>query len=398
MLRLLTSLLVSGALLASVPALACDEAEKLRLADEISRLAAKNAWSGVERSYQALLETKCELKFESYWLGSESARFLGKTFEQYERLDQAKKIDAQQQVLDSLAAIDGNYGRVDIHGDVRHPPLLTRADMPFAPDQRKSIEWAAQVVTATGSLHGMLPFGDYDVGGVKFTVAAGPDFQQITVGKVKSAPVAKGETPEPGAAPASSGGEKGAINYAGPIVLLGPGFMLTGAPDAVDGANGVEVQPDSVSAAGIVAEIGGEIGLTYSAPEAGLALLVGYGGGFGGAHTFHTVSGWAAGVLRPGQTRIALGPSYQFVAGKGQGIYAPFATGDAENLDVAQLDYSGYSWGAGVRGSVGYGVLDLDKLRGVVDLGGAWHSDGARSYLGFGLQFGIVPAVPRFEQ
>lgn len=397
MIRTIASLLISGALLASTPAFACDEAEKLRLAEEISRLAAKNAWSGVERSYQALLLTKCELKFESHWLAAEAARFLGKTFEQFERLEQAKKIDPQPQVLDSIAAIEGNYGRIDIRGDARRPPLLTRADMPFAPDQRKSIEWAAQVVIGTGSFHGMLPFGDYDVGGVKFTVAAGPEFQAITVGKVKAAPVAaNGSSPAP--VPGGSGESKGAINYAGPIVLIGPGFLVTGAPGAVEGADGIEVQPDSITAAGVVAELGGEIGLTYTAPEAGLALLVGYGGAFGGAHTFHQVSGWAAGVLRPGQTRIALGPSYQFVAGKGQGVYAPFATGDAENIDVAQLDYSGFSWGAGVRGSVGYGVLDLDKLRGVVDLGGAWHSDGARSYLGFGLQFGIVPAVPRFEQ
>ncbi len=394
MMPILPTLFVSAALFTALPAFACDEAEKLRLAEEISRLAAKNAWTGVERSYTALLATRCELKFESYWLGSESARFLGKTFEQFERLELAKKIDAQPQVLDSLAAIEGNYGRIDIHGDVRHPPLLTRADMPFAPDQRKSIEWAAQVVTATGSLHGMLPFGDYDVGGVKFAVAAGPDFQPVTVGKVRAAPVAKGEE----AGPEQTAGSKGAINYAGPVVLVGPGFLLTAAPEGVEGANGIEVQPDSVRAAGVVAELGAEIGLTYSAPEAGLALVVGYGGGFGGAHTFHQFSGWAAGVLRPGQARIALGPSYQLVAGKGQGIYEAFAQGDADGIAVSGLDYSGYSWGAGVRGSVGYGLLDLDNLRGVVELGSAWHSDGARSFLGFGMTFGIVPAVPRFEQ
>jgi hypothetical protein len=385
---------VALTLFGSVPAHACDTAEKARLSQEITRLASKNAWSGVERSYSLLLDTKCELGFEQYWLGAESARYLGKTYEQWDRLNQAKTLDAQQQVLDSLAAIEANYGRVDIHGDARRPPTLTRADMPFAPDQRKSIEWGAQVALATGSFKGMLPFGDYDVGGVKFTVAAGPDFQLVTVGKQRGSPAVASST---GSSPAPSE-SKGAINYAGPIVTIGPGFALTPAPSAaVSGANGVEVQPGSFSGAGVSAQLGGEIGLTYTQPEAGIALSAGYAGTYGGANTLHQVSGWLAGVLRPGQVRIALGPTYSFLYGKGQGVYTPFATGDAANLPVEQVDYSGYSWGAGVQGSVGYGVLDLDKLRGVVDLGGAWHSDGARSYVGIGLQFGIVPAVPRFK-
>lgn len=396
--RAIAALLLWGAVLAPLDALACDAAEKLRLSQEISRLAAKNAWSGVERSYEALLATKCELGFEQYWLGAESARYLGKTWEQYERLNQAKQIDAQPQLLESIAAIENNYGRVDIKGDPRRPPTLTLAEMPFAPDQRKAVEWAQQVVVNTGMFHGMLPFGAYDVGGVAFTAAAGDTFQVVTVGKQRGGDAVAAAPGEPSTAGGGGGGAKGLINYAGPILTVGPGYTLTPAPKAaVEGSAGVAAQPGDIAAAGVQAQAGLELGLTYRAPEAGLALVVGYGGTFGTANTLHQASGWLAGVLRPGQARLALGPTYSFLAGKGQGIYEPFRTGAYAELPVQAVDYSGYSWGVGARGSVGYGVLDLDKLRGVVELGGGWHTDGARSFVGVGLQFGIVPAVPRFE-
>ncbi len=383
-------------LLLATPALACDSGEKLRLSQEISRLASKNAWAGVERSYEALLATKCELGFEQYWLGAESARYLGKTFEQWERLNEAKRIDPQQQVLESLIAIESNYGRIDLKGDPRRPPVLTRADMPFAPDQRKSIEWASEVVTNTGAFHGMLPLGEYDVSGVKFTAAVGEEFQAVTVGKQRAAPVAGtgdgGEVPK--------GESRGFIRYAGPIATIGPAFTLSGAPGepVVDSSGAVMVQPGALAAGGISAELGGEIGLTYRAPEAGLALVLGYTGAFGGSNTMHQASGWLAGVLRPGQARIALGPSYTVLYGQGRGIYEAYGTGDQAGLPVEQIDYSGTAWAPGARASLGYGVLDLDKLRGIVELGGNWQTDGSRSYTGIGLRFGIVPAVPRFEE
>ena len=65
--RRCTALLVAALTAAvSIPSVAhaCDMAEKLRLAEEQKKLASRNAWSGVERSYEALLETKCELGYD----------------------------------------------------------------------------------------------------------------------------------------------------------------------------------------------------------------------------------------------------------------------------------------------------------------------------------------------
>lgn len=392
--------LALGALAPSA-ALACDMAEKLRLADEAKKLAARNAWSGVERAYVGMEATKCELGFDEHFLGSQSARYLGKTWEMYERLTAAKAFEEKQEILDNLAALDANYGRVDLKGDARRRPELTRADMPFAPDQRKSIEWAQTVVANTGSFYGMLPLGSYSAAGIDFTVEAGPEFSEVIVGKVRPEKTPKGgDEVAASAGSTSTSGEQGFINYAHVVATIGPNFIATPEPGSpvLDSAGDHQFEPASIFASGFSIMAGGELGLTYRAPEAGVAGLLGYSGGFGGDKTMHVFTGWAAGVVRPGDLRLALGPSYSFVQGSGTGVADWFDRGQNPESDpVASIPYQGFALAGGVTGSVGYGLLDFDKLQGVVELGGSWQSDGHRSYMGFGLRVGVVPTVPRFE-
>lgn len=394
---ILSARVVAFALIASlaVPVVAraeCNESEKYRLSGEMKKLAQRNAWSGVERTYELMLDTGCELTFEEHGLGAESARYLGKTFEMYERLASAKAIDPQQEVLDSMAGLDSNYGRVEIKGDPRRRPVLSREAMPFAPDQRKSIEWAITVVSETGSFKGMLPVGDYVVGEIPFTVATGEEWQAIQVGKVKAV---KGEGGGSGRAES-----EGAINWAGLVATVGPNFMLTPEPSkAIQDSTGQDqFAPANIFASGAALQLGGELGLTYAAPEAGIAATVGYGGGFGN-DTIHQFQGWLAGVVRPGELRIAAGPTYSLFMGSGTGVASWFDVGHNQNEDPnTGIKYQGFSWGGGAAASVGYGVLDVgDTMKGYVELGGGWTTDGARNFMGFGLRVGLVPAVPRFE-
>jgi hypothetical protein len=383
----LTALIL--AITAPSTALACDMAEKLRLAEEQKKLASRNAWTGVERSYEALLETKCELDFDQHFLGAESARVLGKTWEQYERLQKALQFEDKPEIREAMESIDANYGRVDIQGDPRRRPTLERPEMPFAPDQRKAIEWAQTVIDNTGSFYGMLPQGSYVVGEVDLVVETGPDFQLVQVGKVKGP---KGPKPEGG-----SGGsnDQSAVNYANLVATIGPAF--TGSSEGKmtelqDG--GHQFVPASVGASGFGLQVGGEIGLTYAEPVAGIAAVVGYQGGYG-QDTLHDVHLWVAGVVRPGEFRFALGPQYAMAFGRGTGVAEAFDRGQGQPNDSIQ--WGGLAWGPGLQASAGYGLLDFDKLRGVVELGGSWHSDGARSYFGAGLRVGVVPTVPRFK-
>lgn len=382
----------------------CLDAEKYRLSGELKKLAQRNAWSGVERTYEAMLATGCELDFEEHGLGAESARYLGKTYEMYERLTAAKAIDPQQAVLDSLAGLDGNYGRVEIKGDPRRRPILARAAMPFAPDQRKSIEWAITVVTETGSFKGMLPVGDYTISDIPFTVATGSEWQVVTVGKVKAPKPAPGD----GGGGDGGGGDKppavaqnqSAINWAGLVATVGPNFMLTPAPGkpVEDDAGRHQFAPDNIFASGAQVQLGGELGLTYAAPEAGLAATIGYGGGFGN-DTLHQFSGWLAGVVRPGEVRIAAGPTYSLITGKGTGVASWFDVGQDTGANPNEnIKYQGVSWGGGAAASLGVGVFDVgESMRGYAELGGGWTTDGARNFMGFGLRVGLVPTVPRFK-
>jgi hypothetical protein len=384
--------LLVGALAPPV-AQACDEAEKLRLTEEQKKLASRNAWTGVERAYNSLLKTKCDLEFDQYLLGAEAARYLGKTWEQYERLTAAKEFDPQPEIVESLQAIDAAYGRLDITGDPRRRPQLVRPEMPFAPDQRKSIEWAQTVVSETGSFYGMLPQGAYTVGDLEFTVEPGSDWQEITVGKVKKADVASTDGGTTGTTTESF------IRYVNVVGTVGPGFLMLPDTDNLGtlGDGNPQFSPSSVFLSGLGFQVGGEIGLTYDEPALGIAATLGWQGGFG-TDTLHYVSLWAAGVARPGDLRIALGPQYGIIGGTGTGVDDTFDIGHDLQADPNdQLGWGGLTWGGGVQGSVGYGLLDFDTLQGVVELGGSWQTDFLRSYFGIGLRVGIVPTVPRFK-
>ena len=103
----------------------CDKSEQFRVAEEMNKLATRNAWSGVERNFEKLEKLAgCELSFDQYYLGSQSARFMGKTWEVYQRLGEAKTLNPQDEIVGSLEAIDGAYGRVRLTGNPRRPPEL----------------------------------------------------------------------------------------------------------------------------------------------------------------------------------------------------------------------------------------------------------------------------------
>ncbi|MBN2799589.1 MAG: hypothetical protein JXX28_10615 [Deltaproteobacteria bacterium] len=361
-------------------------AEKMRLIEELNKLASKNAWAGVERSYMGLMDLGVDVSFDVHYIGAQSARYLGKTWEVYERLQRARAIDATEEIVSSMADIDASYGRVHIKGDARKRPVLNRPSMPFATDQRLAIEWAKTVVSETGSFDGMLPEGTYEIEGCfEFEVQRGEEWQDVVV-------------------PKKCGGEAELIVYAGPLFVLGPGFGSSGAPsDRVEG-DLEQAQPASISEAGVTAVMGGEVGFTQTFA---VAATVGYTGLFGG-HSVHDITGTLSAAYRPGDVRVAFGPTWGFIAASGSGVYDHFYDGIVEGtsnepiLDTTQyprssIGYSGYALAGGLQFSAGYGVMDFGKLQGVVEVGGSWQTDTTRSYTGVGIRVGLVPKVPRFE-
>lgn len=385
----------SVALLAPIAAEAQDPAktaEKLRLEEEMKRLAAKNAWTGVERAYNDLLNLKVELPFEDHYLGAQSARYLGKTYEVYERLTSAKEIDATPEILQNLEGIDGTYGKVDLQGTEKKRPDLVPDVMPFAPDERKSIEWAQTVLANTGSFRGMLPKGSYKVGGLPFTVEAGQEWQLVSLKKVKGG--GGGNTSNN-----NTTGNTGNVTTVGAVIYNGPvitaGYLLTATPaPAEKGDRGLTPHPASMVGSGFALQAGYELGFTQLiAASATLEFR-----GMFSKDTVVGLHGWLAMSIRPGRLRISFGPTYGFERASGIGVVDYYDIGqDKDRYPSKDLTFKGFSLTPGAELTFGVGFVEFGKFMGVVELGGSWSTDGDRSYYGAGLRVGIVPKVPRFK-
>jgi hypothetical protein len=180
-------------------------AEVVRLTEEMTKLAQRNAWTGVERAYKKLESMGDEAfnlipkEFTSaaaiHQLGAQASSIFGETQLSQERLLRAKRsLDtavggindpALRQIIDSLDAIEKAYGTVSIapRSEARSKKELKRLQgrgpelipvvQPFAPDQRRSIEAASKVIKETGVFTGLLPKGGYTLADQSFTVDAG---------------------------------------------------------------------------------------------------------------------------------------------------------------------------------------------------------------------------------
>ncbi|HSL03322.1 MAG TPA: hypothetical protein VK901_07270 [Nitrospiraceae bacterium] len=186
---------------------ASQPAEVVRLTEEMTKLAQRNAWTGVERAYK-MLESMGDEAFNLipkdltsaaaiHQLGAQASWIFGETQLSQTRLLRAKKsldttngpIDDQalRRIIDSLDAIEKAYGAVTIAPRTgptskkelkrlqgRGPELLPVVQ-PFAPDQRRSIEAAAREIKETGSFIGLLPAGNYTLADQSFTINVGTE-------------------------------------------------------------------------------------------------------------------------------------------------------------------------------------------------------------------------------
>jgi len=361
-------------------------AEKFRLTEEMKRLAQRNAWPGVEAKYEELIELGIPLEFTTHTLGAQSARNLGKTYEVYRRLMRAKEVKADPEVEQEVAAIDSRYGRVRLVGNERWEVMLTRPAMPFAPDERKSVEYAAMVAMESGAFEGMLPQGAYVIGGekakekVELTVEPGPEWQEIVL-SVKN-----------------SESTEGLIVYHGPLALVGANCSLSGAPaDPVLHPNDKhQAHPDDLAGTGFSAELGYQIGFTR---EFGVAVSFDYHNLYTGEDQLHSYNGYLAVLVTPGMLRVGLGPVYGRLGGQGEGVAEWFDIGqDPAAHPNERIVYDGQSWAVGLKLTASYGLLDLEPFQGVPELWAVWQTDSHRSFIGFGVRVGVVPQVPRFRE
>lgn len=444
--RFLPAAFVLSLVLAPSLASACEPSERLRLVDEIESLVKKNAWTGVERKYNELLDMKCELGAETHNFAAQAARTLGKTWEMVQRLEAADAIEANDEVKQNLTGIENTYGRVAIRGSARKRAALIREALPFAPDQRKSIEYAQSVMAGTGSFKGMLPAGEYKVGEQVFTVEGNTkEFQQILVGKAK--PVKDGEED---VRERPDRDDAGLIAWSGPVAMVGGGLWGSAAPksqlfsedndryNALPLVYDYSTQPPTANCgedlpAGTTSEryrgsgvgdpdayclytdrqpgdiplgstpviditLGYEIGLTYTAPELGVVALANYRRTPG--RRFNQLTFMAGPVIRPGIFRATAGATWGLVFGStlDHVEWTNEAQYEVDLNDANQVPgMSGYAFGGGLAGSFGAALLDLGPFEGTIEAHGHWMRDDARAYSGIGIRLGIVPKLERFQ-
>jgi hypothetical protein len=176
------SLFLTVALLLGGPAAAggsYEEGELARMVEDLQRLAEREVWRGVERNYLQILDLEgVEIPAEVHVSAAYAARAGGDMTATLDRLERglaAGLADETIQVEAWVRNIREQYGRVEL---LITPPKgveLSIDGMPFEPEKRSQVEQAIREMRSTGYFHGLLPAGDYALGGKGFNVVAGVD-------------------------------------------------------------------------------------------------------------------------------------------------------------------------------------------------------------------------------
>lgn len=179
------------ALFVSVPAWggADKEAERQRLREEMLDMASRNAWKGVDRMYQKLVEQELGVEIPDHLMGAQAASNLGEMSTAVERLELATAKDdpaeghkdAYVQAKTQLDDILNRYGKVDIDVANNRLPGLIRFELPFGTEERDQIQVAREVILKERKYRGLLPLGSYMIDGEKFDVAKSEDWQTVKV-------------------------------------------------------------------------------------------------------------------------------------------------------------------------------------------------------------------------
>ena len=175
--------------------------EVLRLAEEMKKLAARNAWTGVARAYEqidAMRPDGFALAADPvglHMLGAEAARNTGDIRRYMTLLLRARAAIAgatgdeavarRDEIDQVLAGIKSAYGTVHISPrsapksekkrEKLTGPVLVREVMPFPADEQRSVLEAAKILAGTGYFTGLIPAGVYLIDGQSFTVISGTD-------------------------------------------------------------------------------------------------------------------------------------------------------------------------------------------------------------------------------
>ncbi len=161
----------------------------VQLQEEITQFLRRNAWKGVEATYQEMLTLSVEggvsVLCEDHLHGARAARQLGNALAVHDRLQAAIAAGPNEEAVQWLNDLEQSYARAHVQIQRRDPAPLEPATMPFAPDRRAAVLFAQEQLEDVGSFDGLLPAGIYRVGGELLLVAPGDPPVNLVVQKAR---------------------------------------------------------------------------------------------------------------------------------------------------------------------------------------------------------------------
>ena len=361
-----------------------EQAELVRLDEDLRKLAGRNAWEGVEGIYARLrgLEAKgVELTLQQHSLGAQAALQLGHIREARGRFGLARAAGGSPQDFKRMTTfieeIDRKYGSVQLtaSGRSRKDVAVVCSPVPFATDARAAIQHATDELHLSGSFDGLLPVGSYTFGAASFVVAtdsgvmkvdaAGAPDAVAAASPVEDAPKDKAPKDKAPKEPKPSRDKKDKVAGG---TATGP-YVAASAGSATWVESGLESGYVATPGTGANLRLAG--GTVVPAGPVGLLGEVGWSGTFGGGGTASSVhlmslgAGVAVGGDLQGRFQALLGLGSAAITGfdPTPACAAVGAAGDATCLgssDWEQLGASSFVVAPG--GSAGLAWSPSDSL------------------------------------
>ena len=306
-----------------------DDAEATRLAEDMSKLAERGFWKGVDRRYRDLISlqaaTDVVVSADDHLTGADAARNLGLIDDLMVRLERASAAGAP--VDEAIARVQRRFAWADLAIESRGAEVpLVLAREPFELDARQALQAAREQLDEHRRFSGYLPVGDYTLGPEAFEVRSGDEPSQVSIGG-RGRPIAK---PPPAARPPSD------PQAAQLLVRLAAG--AAGASWALEG-----IQPVAATGFAPSVALGGRLGLSDTW---GVQAELGWTGLMGRGRSSNGAASYTLGVAQIAATgawsgwRVTGGPAYGFGAGRVQGLDEQAAVADCQPsgcTDTAQL-------------------------------------------------------------
>lgn len=159
----------------SVEAKTAEEAEYDRLVSEMTQLSKSQTWSAVNKRFLEMEKLGLEIAAAEWLLAAQAAQGVGDMYSAKERVTAALLLKEKKSTRKWYNQLNTEYGQVTLIAKSKGNRALTRVDMSMDPIQGQAVIYAQDLLSKKGAFKGLLPVGDYDFGGQKFSVKADMD-------------------------------------------------------------------------------------------------------------------------------------------------------------------------------------------------------------------------------